>query len=260
MAPLKRVILGLASSAAALVAGCAVQFSASDEYAERFAPGDATFVVFEGVEGDVVARGMEIADVQVNGTRSAVGATRREARRRLGGIGLDASREAGALVLSFNPKLEDEGLVDLTLDRVSTLPSVMGIGVDLEFGDVELSDIGGAMDIQTGAGDIEIEDSTEDAAVDATTDEGYIAYALTSWDELLFPFRIECVVGEDGEVLLDSDLEALVDSSDVQRTEANGAVVISFHADDSATKRVRLTANGGNISLVLSNDIEPLIP
>jgi hypothetical protein len=240
MAPLRRAVVALA--AAAVSSGCAIQFAATDEYSESFAPAGAVQVAFEGVEGDVVVRGMAVADVQIRGTRDAVGATRREAHRRLGRATLDPSFEGGSLVLSFDPPLADVGLVDLTLDRVSTLPSAMGLEADVAVGDLEIAALEGPLDVHTGDGDIDLDDPG-DADVRAATDEGTVAYAFSSAD-----FRIECDPGEDGAVLVGEALQALIDAGTVARSEQDGLVVLT---SGTATKRVALAAAGGDISVSL---------
>jgi hypothetical protein len=228
--------------AAAAISGCAIQFEASSEYEEGFAPAGAAQVVLEGLDGDVVVRGMDLDTVQIRGTRHAVGATRREARRRLGRASLDARYDGAALVLEFSPSLEDTGLVDLELDRASTLPSAMGISAEVESGDIEVSGLAGAIDLETGGGDIDLEDPGTGNVL-ASSEDGSIDYALA-----LTGFRIECDPGDDGAVLLDDALQSLVDAGTVQRTEEGGIVVLGY---GSAAKAVALTAEGGDISVSL---------
>ena len=239
MAPLRR---GFAVAAAgALLAGCSIQFAASDEYEDSFAPAGATRVVVEGVDGDVVLRGMAVQDVQMRGTRRAVGATRKAARRLLERAELGASYDGGDLVLSFDPPLEYDGLVDLTLDRASTLPSAMGVAIDLDSGDVEISALAGPMDVRTSDGDVDIED-VGPAEIHAAADEGSIRYALTSTD-----FRVECRVGGGGTVIADASLQALIDGGAVQRAETGDGVVV--FTSGAGAKSVTLEASAGDVAV-----------
>lgn len=238
MAPL-RLLPALAAAAAA---GCAIQFEASAEYEETFAPGGASGIAIEGVEGDVVIRGMDVDSLMMRGTRRAVGATEREARRRLGRARLDASSDGAVLALGFSPPLGDVGLVELELDRASTIPAALGLSVELESGDVDLSGLSGALDLRTRAGDIGVEDPGG-GAVSATADDGRIEYALASTD-----FRIECEAGEGGAVLLDAALQSLVDSGDVERFDGDGVVVLTA---GSGAKAVSLLAPAGDIGVSL---------
>jgi hypothetical protein len=247
MASMRKAALAAFACAAFSFSGCAVQFEASGEYAESFQTDGASRAVFEGLDGALVLRGMDVTDAQIHGTRHAVGATRREARRRLGRVELVAHRPGADLEMAFAPSLGDLGLVDLSLDRVSTLPQAMGISADLDTGNIEISDLLGAVDVTTGEGDIEIEDPGT-AAVSAATEEGAIDYALA-----LTPFSIECEIGEEGAVTVDAALQSLIDQNLVTRTESDGAVTLIYLGTDAdvAEKEVSLLAPDGEIFLSL---------
>ena len=240
MAPLRRIAVVVCAAAVAVAAGCAVQVRETDEYAETFAPADAERVVFTGLDGDIVLRGKDIDDVEIRGTQSSIGATRRNAREGLKHAALDAEYLAGDLELSFAPPFELEGLVDLELDRVSTLPRGMGVSAAVETGDLEISGLAGAFDVETACGDIDVEDVGA-ASARASAGDGDVLYSLG-----LVGFYIKCTA-VDGEVEID---DALLEAGAVQHTEADGAIVLTY---GDTLKRVDLTATGGDIVVSLND-------
>ena len=243
MAPLSRIAVIACASAVAVAAGCAVQVRETDEYAETFAPADAERVVFTGLDGDIVVRGMEIGDVEIRGTQSSIGATRRNARKGLKYAALDAEYRAGDLELSYEPPFELEGLVDLELDRVSTLPRGMGVTARVESGDLEVSGLAGAIGLETAYGSIDIDD-VGTGAVRASSEDGDVLYSLG-----LVGFYIKCSA-DGGDVEID---DALLEAGAVQHTDADGAIVLTY---GDTLKRVDLTATRGGIVVSL-NDSAP---
>jgi hypothetical protein len=236
MAPLSRRI---AIAACACAAGCAIQVLETDDYDETFAPGSAAKVVLEGLDGDVVVRGLEVEDVDIRGTRTSVGATRREAREGLKHAGLDAEYGADDLTLTFDQPLDLGGLVDLELDRVSDLPREMGLAVSVESGDIEVFGLAGRLDLETAQGAVEVDDFGA-APVHIETGRGDIRYSVG-----LVGFFIECLA-DGGEVEID---DALLAAGAVEHTEADGTVVLTY--GDDTGKRVALTTAGGGIRVSL---------
>jgi hypothetical protein len=242
MAPLTRALL-TAYACAAVVAGCAVQVLETGDYAETFAPAGAGRVVLSGLDGDVLLQGAEVAAVEIRGTRYSVAATRSAAREGLRHAALDAAVGGDDLLLSFAPPFELEGLVDLVLNRVSTLPREIGVAVSVESGDLTVSGLVGDLDLLSVDGDIAIDDAGS-AFVRAEVGGGEIRYAVG-----LTGFTIECQAGG-GAVEVD---EALLAAGAVRHEpEADGTIVVTY--GDTYAKRVELTAAGGRIAIELSPD------
>jgi hypothetical protein len=240
MAPLSRI--ALFSCAAAALVGCAVQALETDEYVETFAPTDTGRVVFDGLDGDIVVRGMEVDEVEIRGTQYSIGATRREARKGLKHAVLDAEYAAGDLKLSFNPPFALDGLVDLELDRVSTLPQAMSVAASVESGDLEISGLEGALDLESEHGDIDVDDVGPET-VRAVAGDGDIRYSVG-----LFGFYIECAAAS-GTVTID---DALLAAGAVRYTEIDGAIVLTY---GDTLKRVELSATGGDIEVALNDSV-----
>jgi hypothetical protein len=247
MAPLRRIrIVALGACAAAWIAGCAIQVLETDDYDETFAPAGAARIALEGLDGDVVVRGLDTGDVVIRGTRYSVGATRREAREGLKHAALDAERSADDLVLRFDPPLELDGLVDLELDRVSNVPREMGLSVAVEAGDIDVVGLAGELDLETGQGDLDVDDFGV-ATARLTTEGGDVRYSVG-----LVGFFIECRAAG-GAVEVD---DALVDAGVDVNTEADGTVVLTY-GGDGAGKQVALTTAGGGGIRVSLNDGSP---
>jgi hypothetical protein len=244
MAPLSRTILLLAVTVAAIaLCGCAVQVMETDEYAETFSRAGAGRVVIRGVDGDVVARGMAVDDVEIHGTRYSIGATRRAAREGLKHAVLDAAHRAGDLTLSFDPPFAFEGLVDLELDRVSTLPREMDLSVSVESGDLDVSGIAGALDLESVRGDIDIDDPGTEF-VRASVGTGDVRYSIG-----LVGFYMECSA-PGGTVEID---DGLIAAGAIRTSDADGTIVVRYGDE---LKRVELTATDGRIEVSL-NDTAP---
>jgi hypothetical protein len=244
MAPLSRIAAFVCTCTASAVLGCAVQVLETDDYAESFAPANARTIALSGLDGDVVVRGAELNDVRIRGTQISIGATRRSAREGLRYAVLDAGYRADELSLSFEPPFELEGLVDLELNQVSTLPRAMGLSVSVESGNLEVSGLEGELDLETANGDIAIDDPGA-SFVRAEVGAGVLRYAVG-----LTGFHIECAAEGGGTVGVDA---ALLDAGAVQETEPDGTIVITYGEDTS--KRVELRTSGGHIEVSLRAEV-----
>jgi len=241
MAPLSRIVFGVCACTAAALFGCAVQVLETGDYAETFAPAGASKVVLEGLDGDVVVRGVDSSgDVRIRGTQTSIGATRRSAREGLRHAVLGAEYRADELSLSFEPPFELEGLVDLELNQRSTLPREMGLSVSVESGNLDIDGLAGDLDLEAAHGDISIDDAGS-AFVRAEVGTGALRYSVG-----LTGFYIECVAGE-GTVEVD---DALLYAGAELNAEADGTIVITY--GDETSKRVELEASGGLIVVSLS--------
>jgi hypothetical protein len=241
MAPLSRIAAWVCACSASALLGCAVQVLETDDYAESFAPADARSIALFGVDGDVVVRGAELNDVSIRGTQTSIGATRRSAREGLRYAVLGAEYRADELLLSFEPPFELEGLVDLELNQVSTLPREMGLFASLESGNIDVIGLEGELDLETADGDIAIDDPGA-SFVRAEVGTGVLRYAVG-----LTGFHIECVAEGGGTVEVDA---ALLDAGVSQETESDGTIVITYGEDTS--KHVELRTSGGHIEVSLS--------
>lgn len=139
-----------------LLGGCVIQFSAHDDYDETFGFEGFSSVRIVNVDGDMSLRGMETGDVKLCGTRFAMGRTDADARANLRLARLDVSPDLTDLTLEFDPPRDKVGLVDLRLDRLSTLPREAGVIVAVEDGDLAIEDLEGVLMLETGKGDISV--------------------------------------------------------------------------------------------------------
>jgi len=195
------------------LSGCIIQFDAQDEYVLEFGVGDHGAVRFEGLDGDVDLRGMGTDLARLRGTRRAVGATKEKARRNLEQARLARESAGDAIILELDIPLELIGLVDLTLDRVSTLPEGLDVIIAVEDGDVLVEGMRGALDLRTDAGDIEVAEG--EGALLAVAGSGEVRA------ESAGPMTITAGEGADVAATTESDREVSI-------TTTGGAVVLSM--------------------------------
>ncbi|MFO8073117.1 MAG: hypothetical protein R6V85_14695 [Polyangia bacterium] len=255
-----------------LAAACSLQFSESDPYDEAFDPGFFAGVRIAGVEGDIDLRAVESGDVLIRGTRRALGGTRRDARDNLEHAELAARDDGDVLELAFDPPLSKLGLVDLTLDRVCDLPPRMDIEICVDRGRLSTRGLRGEISLETGEGNIVVEEGGE-LPVSLRTDDGEVAARVRGALEVratrrldleiegtgdpplevesrggavlvaLEPqnFRLTCYSGG-GAITVAAELEAEIRELD------DGAVMVSSgEADGARTGRIR--SGGGDIDI-----------
>ncbi len=183
---------------ALLAAACSLQFSESDPYDEAFDPGLFAGVRIAGVEGDIDLRAVEGGDVVMRGTRRALGGTRRDARDNLEHAELVAREGGDALELAFDPPLSKLGLVDLSLDRVCDVPPWMGIEVGVDRGSLSTRGLRGEIDLETGDGDIAVEEGGE-LPVGLRTDGGAVTARVRGGLEVRATRRVELEIEGTGD-------------------------------------------------------------
>jgi hypothetical protein len=154
------------------LSGCIIQFDAQDEYVLEFGVGDQGAIRFEGLDGDVDLRGMDTDLARLRGTRTAVGATKEEARQNLEQARLVRAYDGDTIAVEPDIPVEMIGLVELALDRVSTLPEGLDVTIAVEDGDLLVEGMRGALTLRTDAGDIEVADG--DGALLATAGSGEV--------------------------------------------------------------------------------------
>jgi hypothetical protein len=254
-----RLLAVLLGAAVLVAAGCAFQFLVSEDYDETFSTVGYQTLEIAGVDGDVQLRGMAGSTwVRARGTAEALGATRERARQNL-----DAARlrvrggESGTLLLAFDPPIDMVGLVELRLDGLTELPAELGLTVELDHGDVTVTDLAGPLMIETDEGDVTVSasgsiavvaggeaeitvDEVNGRRVDVETEGGDVWLRLPNQD-----FEIVCHA-DGGEV-------AVVEQGfdDLQVDSLNGgAVVVSNGSATSATiKKLEIRSHGHDIRI-----------
>lgn len=146
-----------ALAAAAVLAGCTIQFLEEGPYEESFSVVGQSAIEVVGLDGDVVVSGAPAATlVVIRGTRRAIGSTEERARENLERVFLEPRTDGGSLVLAFDPPLEKVGLLDLELDRESEVPEHMGLAVEVSEGNLSVTGLAGTLDLETGEGDVQV--------------------------------------------------------------------------------------------------------
>jgi len=261
----------MAALAAALVSGCALQFEASGDYEETFDPGAAATLELAGLEGDVNLRGQAADSIKIRGTRVAVGATREAARDNLERARLQRvpGEGAGALRLEFAPRVEYIGLIDLELDRVSTIPAGMGVSIEVEEGDLQIDGVLGDLDLITDRGDIEVLGGEGDVSADA--DSGTVWVQSSGWIDAVSAghLRVDALGINESEVSAETtgstielgispqdfevicrtsggevDVDEALDTTVVEG--ADGAVVVT---SGTGARKITLRSRGANVTI-----------
>ena len=254
---------------AALLGGCIVQFEVSDEYVETFEVEGQTLLKFAGFNGDVEFRGLSTSLVKLRGTRTAVGSTKQAAKDALRHARLDISFAGAETRLQFDPPLRYVGLVDIELDKVSTVPQEASVSLSLDEGDIYMDGVNGDLELKTGRGEVvvldamgtvsavaeggsvEIEsagaiyaETSRDARVSAlgqsentvqvSTRGGALNFEIASQD-----FEIICQAGT-GEIEISQQLQVQ------QENLEDGTVVFT---SGTGARLVNLSSGGGDISI-----------
>jgi hypothetical protein len=265
----------LAPVVALLAAGCAIQFVEEGMYEESFPTSGRPAIELGGIDGDVIVAGVEGQTTAViRGTRAAVGSTSERARANLRFARLRSRVSSTGLILEFAPPVDKIGLVDLELDQLSHLPQTLGLIVDVDRGDLQVTDLQGALSLESGKGEVEVLGGGP-GAVDVETHDGDVTVEAlgpitvvadgaalvsvpavdtgavdveTSGKPLTFelapqPVDIFCYP-DDGAIVIDPALE-LEQQPDV----ADGGTWYKSQGSESPRKVVKLRSNGGDIAV-----------
>ncbi len=267
MVHLKRTALLPIVLLALLATGCILQFQASDDYERSFGQSGASVIELDSLDGDLDFRGVVSSTITFRGTRRAVGSTAERARDNLEYADLKRSRRGDSLLFEFNPPLDKLGLVDLTLDEVSSVPREMGVHAFGSKGDISMDGMVGDLDLITGRGNIvvlggvgNLDIRTRAGALDVATIgeiqarstlRAYVAalgenenraQVATRGSSIFFRiesqgFEITCEPGG-GEVHAEDEL-------DVEREDLEDGQVILTSGDGA--RKVLLDSDGGDI-------------